>query len=179
MKIVYFNYLYDLYGISIGSTIKAERLMEALGNEGHEIKIYWRKKQPLSGENERSRPSFRDILKKKFSKYIHDIKLFLVNFKYIIEEYKILKREAPDLLIARMDLYVFSALLVSKKLKIPIINEADAPCVYEAQEFHKEFWSIPKLAAFIEKSNLKRSELNICVSQTAKDYFLNYGIQDN
>jgi glycosyltransferase involved in cell wall biosynthesis len=179
MKIVYFNYLYDLYGISIGSTIKAERLMEALENEGHEIKIYWRKKQPLAGDNGRSRPCFRDILKKRFSKYIHDIKLFLVNFISIFEEYKILKQEAPDLLIARMDLYVFSALFVSKILKIPIINEADAPCVYEALEFHKEFWSIPKLPAFIEKSNLKRSELNICVSQTAKEYFLNYGIQDN
>ena len=179
MKIVYFNYLYDLYGISIGSTIKAERLMEALENEGHEIKIYWRKKQPISGEAERSHPSIRDILKKIFSKYVHDMKLFLVNFKYIFEEYKILKQEAPDLLIARMDLYVFSALLVSKLLKIPMINEADAPCVYEALEFHKEFWSIPKLPAFLEKSNLKQSELNICVSQTAKEYFLNYGIQDN
>jgi len=174
MKIVYFNYLYDLYGISIGSTRKAELLMDNLKKTGNDVKLYWLKKQPQNDQSLKMKA--RNLLKKKFSKYLHDPKQFISNIKYLFTEYKILMREKPDLIISRLENYIFSSLLLAKLLKIPLIIEADAPGVYEANEFHKEFWQIKWLANYIEIANLKKSNLSICVSNAAREYFIARGV---
>ena len=171
MKILYFSYLYDLFGISIGSTIKAIELMKAMEKLGHEVKIYWRKSQPKQNQNNGSVIEQKKA-KKIFAKFLHDPKQLLSNLKYIPEEYLILKRENPDILISRLDLYLFSSLLVSKFRKIPILIEADAPNVYEARTFHSEFKGIPKLAEYIEKKNLNDSNGAFCVSTAAKNHFI-------
>ncbi len=176
MKILYFNYLYDLYGVSIGSTIKAERLMTSLSEFGHNVQILWRKKQPAKNTGNNKKIETKEFFKKYLARYLHDPKTFLVNIKYIYEEYKLVNKHTPDLIIARLDLYLFSALLLAKLKKIPIIIEADAPCVYEAREFHSQYWAIPGLAEFIEKLNLRLADKNICVSNVAKEYFLKYGV---
>lgn len=174
MKIVYFNYLYDIYGVSIGSTIKAKELLSELQKIGHEVKIYWRKRQPENSNGFKKKT--KNLLKKRLAKYLHDLKQLLSNVKYIFEENKILTKEKPDLIIARLDLYLFSAILLSKLRGIPIIIEADAPCVYEAREFHPEYLRIGGLDKIIEKINLKYSNLNFCVSNEARDFFSKYGI---
>ncbi|MBC8184192.1 glycosyltransferase family 4 protein [candidate division KSB1 bacterium] len=178
MKILYFNYLYDLYGVSIGSTIKAERLMAALSEFGFDVQIFWLKKQPQTGTENNKKKALNETLKQYLARYLHDLKALLLNIRYIYEEYKIVKKQKPDLIIARLDLYLFSALLISKLKKIPLIIEADAPCVYEAREFHPQYWGIPNLAEFIEKLNLYQADLSICVSNEAKKYFLKYGVPD-
>lgn len=177
MKIVYFNYLYDRYGISIGSTRKAELLMDNLRKLGNEVKLYWLKKQPQNDQSLKIQA--RNLLKKKLSKFLHDPKQFLSNIKYLFFEYKILKKEMPDLIISRLEIYLFSSLLLAKLLKIPLIIEADAPGVYEAHEFHKEFWQIKWLANYIEINNLKKSNLSVCVSNNAKKYFTDRGVPDD
>ena len=108
MKIVYFNYLYDLYGISIGSTIKGIELMRALEKCDHEIKIYWRKAQP--SDNGSLKSQSRDFLKKRLAKYLHEPNQLLSNLKYMKQENRILKEESPDLIISRLDAYMFSAM---------------------------------------------------------------------
>ena len=45
MRILYFNYMYDLWGVSLGSTIKAIELMKALSECGHDVKMVWRREQ--------------------------------------------------------------------------------------------------------------------------------------
>ena len=99
-----------------------------------------------------------------------------MNLKYFIKEYKILQREKPDLIIARLELYLFSAVLLARLKGIPIIVEADAPCVYEARKFHPEYWYVPKLAEAIERMNLHYSSSNFCVSNQARDYFIRRGL---
>lgn len=177
MKIVYFNYLYDLYGISVGSTRKAENLMSDLSKLGNEVKIYWLKKQPKN--NTKFRKQDNSFFKRLLSKYLHDLKQLLLNFKYIIKEFRIIAVEQPDLIISRLELYLFSSLLLSKLMKIPIIIEADAPCVYELKEFSKEFWRIPWLAGFIERLNLKKADISVCVSNAAKQYFIDQGVPEH
>ena len=178
MKIVYFNYLYDLYGVSIGSTIKAKELLTELSQCGHDVQIYWRKKQP-AGSGNNSKVGLKQKIKNMLLKHVHDPKHFLLhNLKYIPEEFKILSREKPDLIISRLDLYVFSALLLAKIKKIPLIIEADAPCVYESKNFHSQYWGVSRLAEKVERMNLLNSDTNFCVSNKLYDYFTSQGVPE-
>ncbi|MBN1352369.1 glycosyltransferase family 4 protein [candidate division KSB1 bacterium] len=177
MNIVYFNYLYDLYGISIGSTRKAELLMHELEEVGNDVKIYWMKNQPQNKKPlKKGRQSW---VRKLMSRYLHDPKQLMQNIAYFIKEYRIIKKDQPDLIISRLEHYLFSSLLLAKFKKIPIVIEADAPVVYELREFAKQFWKIPILPELIEKLNLKNADKSVCVSNVAKHYFMQQGVPEN
>lgn len=171
MKIVYFSYLYDLFGISIGSTIKAIELLRGLESLGHEVKIHWRKSQPRNTGTNGSVVQ-QSFIKKQLARFLHDPKQLLSNLKYLPEEMRILSQEKPDVLITRLDLYLFSSLLAARMTKLPVILEADAPCVYESRTFHGEFKGIPGLAEAIESWNLRSADASFCVSNAARDHFL-------
>lgn len=170
MKIVYFNYLYDRFGMSIGSTRKAEQLMKALSQLGHDIRIFWMK--PESRFNGSALGQVKNTLKKRFSGYLHDPKQLASNIPYLIREYRILKHEKPDLVISRLDNYLFSSLLVCKLLRIPLVIEADAPGRYEIQKFCPEFRHMARIARWIENITMNHAELSICVSETMRSYFI-------
>ncbi|MCI0516054.1 hypothetical protein L0128_22815, partial [candidate division KSB1 bacterium] len=74
MKIVYLNYMWDLWGLSIGSTIKALELLRALKACGHEVKEYWQNDDfnRKSGENLESPSQVRNFLKDHFKYYLHE-----------------------------------------------------------------------------------------------------------
>ncbi|RME01226.1 MAG: glycosyltransferase family 1 protein [Calditrichaeota bacterium] len=171
MKIAYFNYLYDLYGASIGSTIKGIKLMEAIGQCGHEVKIYWRQETPGSGANATYRTNVREKLKKYLARYLHEANQLFKNFRYLREEQRILKAEKPDLLITRLDAYVFSSMWLAKKMNIPVILEADSPVTYELRTFHKEYLTVPRLLETIENYNLRQADAAVVVSNVLADYF--------
>ena len=175
MKIVYFNYLYDLYGSSIGSTRKGELLMSALQEVGNDVKIYWMKKQPGQEAQSGVTGTTKNFLKRMLARYLHEPKLFLLNLKYLIKENQIINREKPDLIIHRLDLLLCSSLILAKLKKLPIMIEADGPGVYEAHEFQKEFWNIPGLSEYIETLNLSKADRSVCVSNTAREYFIKNG----
>ncbi|NQT27208.1 glycosyltransferase family 4 protein [candidate division KSB1 bacterium] len=174
MKIVYFNYLYDLFGISIGSTRKAEQLMRALSEIGHDVKIYWMKKQDKYTYDVQMQE--RSRIKHWFSKYLHDPRQLLTNIIYIYKEWRILSREKPDLVISRLEIHLFSSLLLCRLKKIPLIIEADAPNRYELHNFCPEFYQIKWLAKWIENLNLNQAEHSICVSNVARSYFTQEGV---
>ena len=174
MRIVYFNYLYDLYGASIGSTRKAEYLFTALRNLGYDVKIYWRKGQPKEGENIGRKIYGR--LKKYLAWLLHDPKIVLSNLKYFVEEYKIIKDEKPDLIIVRLETYVVSSVILAKLFKLPLIIEADAPAVYEERTFQHQYYRLPHVPEAIERTILKVSDKSICVSNVAKNYFIKQGV---
>ncbi len=172
MKIVYFNYLYDLWGASIGSTIKGIKLMEAIEKCGHDVKIYWRKDDPQRRPGVNGRPSARDILKKYLAKYLHEPNQILYNWKFIREERAILERERPDILITRLDAYVFSSMWLAKRMGIPVVLEADSPVTYELRTFHKEYWTLPGVLDGIEKYNLRHADAAVVVSNVLAEYFM-------
>ena len=102
MKIVYFNYMWDLWGACIGSTIKSLELLNALSKCGHDVKFYWRYDEfsRNSGpKSEEKNSSIRDKLKKYFGRYLHEPNQIVKNIRSMIEEPKILKEEKPDLII--------------------------------------------------------------------------------
>lgn len=172
MKIAYYNYSYDLFGIAIGSTIKAIELMRSLGKLGHDVSMNWRKKQP-SETNANGSVLDQGPVKKFLAQYLHDPKQFISNFGYIPGDIRILRKEKPDLLISRLDMYSFSSIIAAKYLGIPVIIEADAPMVYEARTFHSKFKGIPGLAEFVERKNFDLSDAAFCVSNDARNHFIN------
>ncbi|MBN2010359.1 glycosyltransferase family 4 protein [candidate division KSB1 bacterium] len=180
MKIVYLNYLYDLYGASLGSTRKAELLMHELAQYGHDVKLYWMKKQPepSNGQPPKLKQKVRGSLKKYLAVLLHNPKNIMSNFGYFFRELKILRDENPDLVIYRLSNYQFSALWVAKMLKIPVIIEADAPNMYEEKIYETQYWQPPWIGTFIETQVIKHSEMGICVSNVAMDYFRNNGVPD-
>ena len=115
MKICYFNYLYDRYGISIGSTIKAVELMEALKNCGHDVRLFWRRESdvPSSGK-----PSSRDVLKKHLAKFLHEPNQIFRNLSDRKIENRILCNHSPDLVISRLETYVMSSPYLVKKFHL-------------------------------------------------------------
>lgn len=176
MKIIYFNYLYDRLGISLGSTRKAELLLSEVEKLGYDIRIYWRKPLLSEVDSESVSERLRSPLKKRFAKWLHEPAQLLRNLKFLVEEWKILRQEKPDLLIIRTDLLLFSGILLAKLFRIPVLAEADAPCSYEAHTFHTEFKPLFSLAEWVEKTNLKYANRSICVSNCARSLFMEMGV---
>ena len=174
MKIIYFSYLYDINGISLGAKIKALELLSELENLGHEVKIYWMNRQPA--ETNSLKTQTRQAFKGQFAKFLHEPNQILMNLKYFIKEWRIVKEEDPDIIISRLDVYKFSSLLISKLKKIPLIIELDNPVVYEFRTFEPDYKSSLTLLSFLEKLNLNHSKISFTVSNEIRNHYLEQGI---
>lgn len=171
MKIVYFSYLYDLNGISLGAKIKAEELLSELRNQGHEVKIFWLNKQPAQSSNNLP-GKLRKTTKVLLSKYLHEASQLLANFKYLVKESRIVKAESPDVVITRLDTYLCSSLLVSKWKKIPLIVELDNPVAYEFETFETFYKKNIGILKFFERLNLKYAHRIFTVTEELKDFYV-------
>lgn len=175
MKILYFGYLYDIDGVSLGAKIKVLELLTPLQNLGHEVKIYWLNRQPDSKNSAKIKT--RQFFKEKFSRYLHEPNQIVANFKYFWKEKKIIQAEKPDIIIARLDVYKFSSLLISKLYKIPLLIELDSPVVYEFRTFQPHYKTNIFLLNFLEKINLNYSHKIFTVSNQIKNYYVKKGVR--
>ena len=176
MKIVYFNYLYDLYEGAIGSTIKAVELLNALEKQGHEIKQYWLNAKPENEPEEQQLPSkIKRNLKRFFDRYLHEPNQIFKNLKYIRREMTIVKREKPDLVISRLDVYLFSTWFVTRFYHIPWMVEADSPEVYEYRKFYTHYKKLPLIDTLIERFNVRTTREVFVVSNLIKKYYVDQG----
>lgn len=179
MKIVYLNYMWDLWGISIGSTIKALEVLRALESCGHEIKKYWLNddfdRKGGEGPRESTNP-LRQTMKKYFKRYLHEPSQLIKNFGLINQEMAILEKEKPDLVISRIDSYNFSNSLVQQRSKLPFLIEADCPASYEKIVFQKYFRSTKSLLYYLERTQIMTGKAAFTVSNLMKDYFVQHGV---
>lgn len=176
MRILYFNYMYDLWGVSLGSTIKAIELMKALRECGHDVKVLWRREQQNFNDGNHSPHKPPPPIKQFLAKFLHEPNQVFTNIKFYFEEKDILKQEKPDLLISRLEAYTISSVYLADKMKIPVIVEADGPVAYEKMNYQDQFWTHQKLVDYFEVTALKNSLLNFTVSNQLKQYFIEKGV---
>ncbi|MEE4311953.1 MAG: glycosyltransferase family 4 protein [candidate division KSB1 bacterium] len=181
MKIVYFNYMWDLWGASIGSTIKALELLKALSSCGHEVKDYWMR-DDLARKNFESGPSnssHRDVVKKYLGRYLHEPNQFLKNVKSIPREKEIIRSENPDMIIARLDVHVYSPVVLAKKFDIPFLIEIDSPRSYEKIKYQTHYKMSKSMLRWMELKFVRSGVAGFTVSNQIKQHFVDRGIEDS
>lgn len=177
MKIVYFSYLYDIKGISAGSANKALGFLGGLRRLGHDVRLYWRENQPESFEGNSIRLRIRRRLKERLSRTIHDPKTILKNCVFYIKDFEILRRERPDLLFLRSELYNVSAQLAARRLGIPVVLEADCPTAYEHRHLSSfDLVALPVLPEWTERWNCKACHAVITISDVLKNHLVQSGV---
>ena len=172
MRILYFNYLWDIRGASLGSAIKPMELFAAMEKLGHTVKICWMKDQPQANGAFTAKRRVREVLKKALSRYVHDPKLLFENLRFRRREERLVRDFQPDLIVARLDLYLFSAIKTARKFGLPIIIEADSPPVYEAVHFQKQYWRIDSIPQRIEGWVLRQADFAVMQSRELQRYFI-------
>jgi glycosyltransferase involved in cell wall biosynthesis len=176
LKIVYFSYLYDIKGISAGSANKALGFLGGLRRLGHDVRLYWRESQPEAYEGNSIRLRLHRGLKKRLSRTLHDPKTILKNCVFYVEDYRILRREKPDLLFLRSELYNVSAQLAARRLGIPVVLEADSPTAYEHRHMSSfDMAALPVLPEWAERWNCKTCRAVITISDVLRDYLVRSG----
>jgi len=174
MRITYFNYLWDIDGISAGSAIKGQEIIRSLNKLGHQASIHWRTPQPnasqtVNGHN----PHW---LKKLLARHLHGPKSLALNLKHLVEEQKIIETEKPDILFSRLELFSFSAALVARRNQIPFVLEVDCPTVWEYKSFAgKDHFHVPLLPEWIEKFNIQEANAIIVISRILHNYLVDMG----
>ncbi|HPR87835.1 MAG TPA: glycosyltransferase family 4 protein [bacterium] len=172
MRILYFNYLYDIYGASLGSAIKPMELFAALRKMGHDVELVWFKDQPGGPPAGTLKRSLRDFFKRHLAFLVHDLKLLLENRKFARIEAAKVAAFKPDILMARLDLYLYSAIKTARKFDLPVIIEADSPPLYEALHFQRQYWRIPAIPRLIERWVLRHADFSVMQSRELQRWFL-------
>ena len=168
-QLIYFNYMEDLYGSALGSTIKAKELLNGLDGLGYTIHSFWR-----CGEKESTEKKPESCFRlKQWARIVLFTPLQVLKaFIHSVQEAKIVQTLKPDLLIIRLDAFRFSGLIVAKFFKIPLIIEADGACSYEWLTFHNGPHLWVRWLLFFEKCLLKHSDSIFVQSEPAKSYYI-------
>ncbi|MBD3374866.1 glycosyltransferase [candidate division KSB1 bacterium] len=170
MKILYFNYMNDLYGSSIGSTLKIVKLFERLRYNGFQVKMVWRHEAKGREEGETTEPPFFKIALRAL--FFTPKELFN-NLRDYFQERAIIRQECPDIIIVRLDLFRLSSAYLAKKYRIPLLIEADGAMSYEWLTFHKGPHLWPKTVKACEKWVLEKADGIFTQSKVALDYYVN------
>lgn len=177
MRITYFNYVWDIEGISAGAATKARELIAALKRRGHEVSLHWRTPQPASANHRSAASRLKANLKPRLQRYLHEPKKLLRNLPHLLQEFHILRNEQPDILFTRLELYNFSGRWLSKALHIPLVVEADCPPSYEHKTFYgKSFVHLGRLPEQLELATLRHADAIIAISTVLRNYYIELGI---
>lgn len=176
MVITYFNYVWDIAGVSAGAATKARELLRAIENLGHTTYLEWRTPQPDGHVTVTEK--LKESLKPQLQKYLHEPKKLALNLRYLAQEYRIIKKQNPDLLFVRLELYNFSNALLSRWLGVPLVVEADCPVTYEHKNFYgSNFKHLGNLSLKIELEVLRQARAIIAISNILKNYYVELGVK--
>ena len=172
MKLLYFNYMADLYGRSIGSTIKAKKLLSNLERAGHKVDYYWRfggaRKRPETPSPARPPSPFRHFIRKLF----YTPKTILQNNFEIIAEFVYIQKAKPELIIVRLDAFRISAVILARLMNVPVLLEADGAMSYEWLHYHNDGALWKSFLLFFERIDIRLAEKIFVQSNVTKQYYV-------
>ena len=169
MKIAYLNYMADLYGYSIGSTIKVLKLFRHLEPRGHTVIFHWLGVVNQTGGE--TAPA-KERLASWLRDFLYTPKQMLRNIPQFFREQKLFKKDNPDLLIVRLDAFRISALALARLYHVPMVVEADGACSYEWLTFNngRHLWN--RVLLWCEKIMLVNAAGIFTQSREAKAYYV-------
>ncbi|MCD6166068.1 glycosyltransferase family 4 protein [bacterium] len=174
MKVVYFNYLYDIKESSVGAAVHVEELVNALRKCGHQVQVYYLNR--FTSVEASTKSKVRGFLKRKLSRYLNQINAFIANRRYFVKEWRIIFQERPDVILVRYNFLSFSLALIASLKKIPFVLEVNAPMAYESKRFSGHVIRLSFICKVLEKLNLKLASKVLVVSQELKDFYLKWRI---
>lgn len=174
MRICYFNYLYDEHGAAI-HVREFARAFKQLGNDISVHFIGQPERKNLYPDDHHTINLIKRI-RKLLAKYFHQFHVLLLNYKFLLREYKIISQRKPDLILTRFEALHFSTIILSKIKRIPIVAEINSPLALEARQFIKQYYFFPYLIEIFEKIILRLSNAVFTVSNEAKQELLKYNI---
>jgi len=174
MNILYINYLFDKTYSSVGAAVHVKEFVKAAQACGLNVKSCDINK--FSSEQAAVQSSVRAWLKKHLSRYLSQANALFSNVGYFRREWRLVKQESPHALLVRYNLLNFSAPLISKLTKIPLVLEVNSPMALENREFNRNVLSLPFFPEWTERLNLRLATRVYTVSEALKQYFVQQGI---
>ena len=178
MKISYFNYIVDIAGISVGAINKSESFVGGLRRLGHQVEVNYLEKASWTSEalfDEDFR--HRNPLKRALSPWLFEPRRLASNLRLYSQEKTLIEAQRPDVILERLNLYTFMGAYLARRHGIPLVVEADSPCVYEYRHFYgKDKVHIPWLPDQIERYTLSKADGVIAISEILKQYYVDQGI---
>ena len=163
MRVSYFHYIYNVPG----PLIHMNEFAQAFRGLGHEINLHAMDTEPLA-------PSLgwraKEILKRPLGRYLHELNTIRKDYSCYRRERHIVQEEKPDLILDRYHLYHSSASFVARRAGLPLVLWLDAPAAYEQRKYLREFFRIPGLAEWIEKTMIQRANQVVAVSEEIERY---------
>lgn len=100
-----------------------------------------------------------------------DFRKIFTNWKFYREAEKIFRKEKPDALYERYELFGFAGIKLAKRFRLPHLLEVNAPLRWGPKRRIK----FPRLAKFIEKGIFSSTDAIILTTGELEEYVLNNG----
>lgn len=174
MHIAYLHYLTsDASGLH-----HVRQFAEAARGLGHRVDIHpmnFHYQVESDDDGEASRPSMaqrlRGVLKRRFSRWLHEPKEFLWNVRYVRKEVELLAAEPPDLLLVRDHIPTASCVTSARRLGLPLVLEMNAPAD-ELKLFLDSYVHYPLIPDRLERHKVRGADAITVVSEALKDYLV-------
>lgn len=111
----------------------------------------------------------RGTLKRRFSRWLHEPKEFVWNFRYVRKEVELLSQEPPDLLLVRDHIPTASCVTTARKLGLPLVLEMNAPAD-ELKLFLDSYVHYPIIPDRLEAHKVRGADAITVVSGALRDY---------
>lgn len=178
MRVVYFNYEWDLRESSGAATHIAE-LTRNLESMGHHVAVYHRHRAP-GGAAASNGPADQQrcgrAVRARFSPYLHEAAACGRAVRGVPVEIEIIRREHPDVVLTRHSLHQFSSLVAARRCNVPLVVEVNAPLAFEYRRYRRQYRLLPRLAEWSEARTLALADRVFVVSTTLKNYLVRNGV---
>ncbi|MFQ5649575.1 MAG: glycosyltransferase family 4 protein [bacterium] len=174
MNVLYLNYLFDKKYSSVGAAVHVKEFVNAAREVGVNIKSCDLNK--FDSEEAAVQSNARAWLKSKLSRHVGQLNALVTNFGAFRREWRLISREKPDALLVRYNLLSFSAAIIAKIKRIPLVLEVNSPMALENRQFNQTAVSLPLIPEWIEMLNLKLATRVYTVSEALKSYFVQQGV---
>jgi glycosyltransferase involved in cell wall biosynthesis len=162
-----------------GQAVHIEELIHALRSQGHEVRIV---APGEGGQGDGEGQMGQDMdwvhrLKERLPKAAYE----LMELAYSALAYRKLMAAArdfqPDIVYERYNLFLLAGLMASRRLRVPLLLEVNAPLVQERSQ-HSGGLALPSLARWAEGRAWKGADWVLPVTQVLADHVRAYGVPD-